>query len=124
MSRVRYTRLYSDADGESHFEDLELPLESADFAPPAAPLLLSPALPATQLAFLNCPDGWIGEWHPVPRRQWMLWLSGYTDIEATNGEVRHVGPGDILLVEDTTGRGHRSWQAGDEPFLIAVARIE
>mgnify|MGYP001613461699 CR=1 FL=1 len=49
---ARYTRLYSDADGESHFEDIKTNLVATDFAPPAPPLNLSLFLPATQLAFL------------------------------------------------------------------------
>lgn len=34
---VKYVRVYADATGESHFEDLEMALTPMDFAPPAPP---------------------------------------------------------------------------------------
>jgi hypothetical protein len=42
-----YTRLYSDADGESHFEEVEVDLALTDYAPPAEPLGLSCFTPAS-----------------------------------------------------------------------------
>jgi hypothetical protein len=35
-------------------------------------------------------------------------LEGTVEIEVGAGTTRRFGPGDILLAEDTTGRGHRS----------------
>jgi hypothetical protein len=37
--------------------------------------------------------------------------------------VRTVIAGTILLSEDTTGKGHRSWDAGQGPVLIAIVPI-
>ena len=39
-------RLYSDAAGESHFEQVDLKLTLREFAPPAAPLRVSDPQPA------------------------------------------------------------------------------
>ena len=39
-------RLYSDAAGESHFEQVDLKLTLREFAPPAAPLRVSDPEPA------------------------------------------------------------------------------
>ena len=36
-----YTRLYSDANGESHFEDVGIELTLTNYAPPAPPLELT-----------------------------------------------------------------------------------
>ena len=38
--KVRYTCLYADSDGESHFKDVEVEFQETDFAPPAMPLLV------------------------------------------------------------------------------------
>ena len=38
----------------------------------------------------------------------MLILEGQVEIEVGNGEKRLFSSGDILLAEDTTGRGHIS----------------
>jgi len=58
-----YPRLYADADGESHFEDIEIDLASTDYAPPAPPLDLSSFTPATQIGFMRAEAGWSSDWH-------------------------------------------------------------
>lgn len=70
MKHAKYIRLYADEDGESHFEDLEVPLSPMDFAPPAAPLYVADFLPTGQSLWVGAPPGWGGgEPHPSPRRQ-------------------------------------------------------
>lgn len=120
---MKCTRLYCDEAGESHFEDIEIELHEVDFAPPAPPMLLSAYTDASRFALLGCPPGWHGDWHPAPHRQWMLLLSGRVGVEVSDGETRDIKAGAIVLLEDTTGRGHRSWQIGDEPFLFAVIQL-
>lgn len=73
---MKYSRLYSDRAGESHFEDVELELAPVEFAPPAPPLNLSPFVPATQFAFLSAPAGWCGDWHPASAQSVYFLLSG------------------------------------------------
>ena len=120
---MKHVRLYADAAGASHFDDRELALASVDFAPPAPPLDVSAPEAASRFLFLSAPVGWAGEWHPVPRRQWMLYLAGEIEVEASNGEVRRFGPGSVTLVEDTTGTGHRSRVVGDAAALLAVVQL-
>src|SRR5262245_42193850 len=105
---VKYTHLYADASGESHFKDVEVALQASNFAPPAPPLYMSSFYPATQWCYLSAPAGWVGDWHPVPRRQFLFYLAGRVEIQVSDGEVRSFEPGDILLAEDTTGKGHLS----------------
>lgn len=44
--------------------------------------------------------------HNAPQRQLIVPLSGEVEIEVSTGERRSVPPGQIILVEDTTGKGH------------------
>ena len=120
---MKYVRLYADEAGESHFEDRAAPLASVDFAPPAPPLDVSAPEAASRFLFLSAPAGWAGEWHPVPRRQWMLYLAGEIEVEASDGELRRFGPGSVTLVEDTTGTGHRSRVVGGTAALLAVVQL-
>ena len=108
MAAARYVRLFADAEGESHFEEVEVPLATLDFAPPARPMHLSPFGPAERWAFFEIPAGWVGEWHPTPRRQVFFWLAGEVEITVSDGDVRRFPAGTVLLVEDTTGKGHHS----------------
>lgn len=121
---MKYTRLYTDEDGESHFEDVEVAFNSVDFASPAPPLDLSSFTPATQYGFLRAPVGWFGDWHPVPCRQMMFYLAGEIEAETSDGEVRRFGPGSVTLVEDTFGKGHKSRVVGDTDVLGVVVQLE
>ncbi len=120
---MKYVRLYADAAGESHFEDRAATLASVDFAPPAPPLDVSAPEAASRFLFLSAPVDWAGEWHSVPRRQWMLYLAGEIEVEASDGEVRRFGPGSVTLVEDTMGTGHRSRVVGETAALMAVVQL-
>lgn len=120
---MKYARLYSDESGASHFEDVEIELKLVDFAPPAPPVNLSSFIPTTQIAFVSNPAGWHGDWHPTPKRQFGFFLSGEWKFTASDGEVRHFSPGAILLVEDTTGKGHTSQVVSDSAALAVVAQL-
>ncbi len=120
MPEVVYVRLYADADGESHFEDVAVPLATLDFAPPARPMNLSAFTPAVQWAFFQIPAGWYGDWHPTPRRQMFFWLAGEVEITVSDGEVRRFPSGTALLVEDTAGKGHYSRTVGDDTLAAVV----
>ena len=121
---MHYIRVYPDADSESHFEDAVMEFKSVDFAPPAPPLDLSSFSQATQFGFLRAPAGWEGDWHPTPCRQWIIYLTGEIEVEVSDGEIRRLGPGSITLVEDTTGKGHRSRVVGDSEVLAVVVQLE
>ena len=120
---MKYIRLYSDENGESHFEDLEVQFRSVDFAPPAPPLDISEFGSAENCFILKGPSDWAGEWHPAPFRQFHFYLSGEVEAETSDGEIRRIGAGDIALVEDTVGKGHRSCVVGSSEVLIAVVKL-
>jgi hypothetical protein len=56
--------------------------------------------------FRETPAGGALDFHTAPRRQFVITLSGIGEIECGDGSRRRVGPGDIMLAEDTTGQGH------------------
>lgn len=98
---MHITRVYADADGESHFEDLDIPLQ------PGGPIgALSALQPVTGIIFRETAPDYDYSWHNAPRRQYIISLDGVFEITASDGTTRRFGPGTILLVEDTTGRGH------------------
>jgi hypothetical protein len=117
------TRLYSDSDGESHFEDIELPFELKHFAPPAPPISVSEFIKVEGFVIITSPSGWFGDWHPAPRRQYMFCLSGELEVEVSDGETRRFGPGAVLLVEDTSGKGHVSRVVGDNRGYMAAMPV-
>jgi hypothetical protein len=100
---MKITRLYTDPNGESRFEDMDIALEDAGEIG-----RLSTLIPATGVIFRETDPDYDYDWHPAPRRQFIVMLQGTVEIETGDGARRRFGPGDILLAEDTTGRGHRS----------------
>ena len=120
---MKYTKIFADKEGVSHFMDVEIELEPVDFAPPAPPLNLSSFNPATQYAFCVFQSGWFGDWHPTPRRQIFFILSGETEVKVSDGEIRCFGPGSIVLVEDTTGKGHVTRVLSSTDVVTAVVQL-
>jgi len=122
--KFTYARIYADDAGESHLEDLEVALQPTDFAPPAPPLHLSHLEPAARVGYLHAPPGWCGDWHPAPCRQYVIYLAGVMEGEVSDGTVRRFGPGSVALLEDTTGKGHRSRVVSEEGAMTVVVQLD
>ena len=118
-----YLRIYADEQGESHLEDVDITFEETDFVPPAPPVLLSSFELASQYGFELVHQGWHGDWHPVPQRVLAIYLAGSGEIEASDGEVRDLVPGTILLAEDTVGKGHKTRVIGSTDMLVVILRL-
>jgi uncharacterized cupin superfamily protein len=69
---------------------------------------------AEGVLFISSPSNWHGDWHPAPRRQFYFPLSGELEVEVSDGEVRRFSSGDVLLLEDTFGKGHISRVVSNE----------
>jgi hypothetical protein len=100
---MRIHRLYADANGESHWEDVEV-----EFTESGRAGRLSARLPATGIIFREVPADYDLDWHPAPRRQYIINLDAGVQITASDGEARRLEAGEVILVEDTWGKGHLS----------------
>lgn len=100
---MRIHNLYADAGGQSHWRDLEV--EWVEQTPGGR---LSQRLPATGIIFREVPAQYDLDWHPAPRRQYIINLDAGVEITASDGESRVIGAGEVILVEDTRGKGHLS----------------
>ena len=103
MQTVIIPRIYSDAAGNSHFGEIDIPL--ADGGPIG---LLSEKFPAGSVIFRETPADYYFQWHPAPARQLLFILKGRAEFTVSSGERRVFGGGDVLLLEDTEGKGHCS----------------
>jgi hypothetical protein len=118
--QVSFVRIVATPDGGSRFVDDAVGLVDGDFAPPAPPLGLGPEAGARVGRFIGAPAGWDSPPHPAPARQWVVMVRGSVEATTTDGEVRRFGPGMAVLLEDTTGAGHRTRVLGDEPWHAMV----
>ncbi|MBM3959625.1 MAG: hypothetical protein FJ314_07635 [SAR202 cluster bacterium] len=100
---MRIHNLYVDAAGETHFRDIQV--EWAETTPAGK---LSKRFPATGIIFRQVQPDYDLDWHPAPRRQYIINLDAGVQITASDGESRVIGAGEVILVEDTRGKGHLS----------------
>ena len=111
---MRVHNLYSDAQGESHFRDIEI-----DLSEPRLGGLLSKPQPVSTLMFRQVPPGVVLDWHNAPERRYAIVLDGRAQFTASDGEARVLGAGEVILVEDTTGKGHQA-KSLDGPAFRAI----
>ncbi len=119
---MKCLRIYATPDGESHFDDVDIPMTAKlTVAPGAKPFQVSKRYPASSIEFTQIPAGMQQvDWHIVPARVLTVRLTGGIEYETSDGEVRHVSAGDFVLVEDTHGRGHLSRHSKDEQTVLWI----
>lgn len=103
METFQLTRIYEDENGESHFEDLTIPL-----LPNGEIGFLSEAENTKSIIFRKVKPDYDFDFHHAPQKQYIILLDGIIEIETSAGEKRSFTGGQILLVEDTWGKGHRT----------------
>ena len=117
-----FKKLYADAAGESHWEDVTVSLEEKTFAPPAKAIEISKPETVTQTMFLRLKKGWDEPIHPTPVAQKLICMAGVVRVTASDGEFRDIGPGDVWHMEDTHGKGHHTVVTSDEDFLSVIVQ--
>jgi len=115
---MKIVRLYTGVDNESHFEDVDMELNFN------GRLETSDLKPAHGIVFRSASPSHLSDYHPVPKRQYVITLSGQVEIETGDGTIRRFGPGDVMLAEDTTGRGHITRVVGGQPRLYAFIPVK
>ena len=111
---MRIHNIYVDDAGETHWRDIEV-----EWVEERNGSKLSARLPATGIIFRETGGDYDLSWHPAPRRQYIINLDGGVQITASDGEARQIGAGEVILVEDTTGKGHLS-QAVDKKIRNCI----
>lgn len=116
--------LYADAAGETHFRATTVAFETRDFSPPSPPIGVAPDMKPSAAVFLSAPPGWDKVFHPTPRKQIAVVLSGELTVAATDGDVKRFGPGGCFVLNDAGSKGHLTQVQGTanvHALMIAVA---
>ena len=106
-------RIHTGADGQTHFEELHLPVGEIEHVA---------IQHGSQIVFRRFPADYFSDWHTAPRRQYIFVLSGQMEIGIGDGTMRRFGPGDVVLADDLTGQGHTTRSVG-EPRVSATVAI-
>jgi quercetin dioxygenase-like cupin family protein len=102
---MKVVRIYTDADNQTHFQEVDLDT----FATLSAQVGTGP------VRLNQGPARSAMDFHNAPRRQYVVMLSGQMEIEIGDGTKRVLDPGDILVAEDLTGKGHITRGVGEQP---------
>ena len=100
-------RLYTGSDGQSHVEPIDLAKHPE----------WTKGLATTQIAFREDPVGRFIDWHPAPRRQFVIILSGQLDIGLGD---RH---GDVPLTRAGAFDFHLQVELLSRRFFVAVFQL-
>jgi hypothetical protein len=106
MSRM--FRIYADQDGESHVEAVELAVVNPPPPGAAGGMIPSASPPVLRAYPAPGPDAdWaVVDWHRAPRKTFVIAISGSIEVEVSDGQRMDIGAGDLVYLEDTTGKGH------------------
>lgn len=103
LAGMKITRVYNDDRGDSHFEDIHIPLIDQ-----GAIGYLSGGIAVKTLQFRKVAADYDYDLHCAPQRQYIVLLDGGVEIQTSLGHTRQFQTGEILLVEDTEGKGHKT----------------
>ena len=100
---ITIVRIYSDEKGDSHFEEMTVPLKENGMVGS-----LSDGVAAKEIIFREVEPAYDWDFHTAPQKQYIILLDGEIEIETSLRQKRRFKGGDVLLVEDTTGKGHKT----------------
>ena len=116
--------IYADAAGETHYRTTAIAFESRDFSPPSPPIGVAPDMNPKAALFLELPPGWDLSFHPTPRKQVAVIVSGTVTIAVTDGEVRRFGPGGCFIFNDVNSKGHLTQVQGPDRVYALMVAVE
>jgi quercetin dioxygenase-like cupin family protein len=116
---LTYVHVYTDAAGVSHFRE-----EHFDFTRGRDSESSLHVLEAKGGAtLLRLKAGAVEDWHNAPRAWFLIVLQGASEVTTSDGQVRQFHPGAVVLLDDTSGKGHRTRALGTIDHIAAVIPI-
>jgi hypothetical protein len=111
---IAMMRLYTGADGMSHFERVPVKFSSVPGSPSTAQ---SDEFSTAKAYVVRGAPGFFEDWHNADVRRYVVTISGRAEIEVAGDQKFVAQPGDLVLAEDLTGKGHRFRVLGDSDWV-------
>lgn len=119
---MKCLRIFSTSDGESHFDEVDLPTSPVAVHPDATPFEVTASYPASRVRMTFIPAGMREvSWHTVPEPVLTVRLNGSVEYETSDGDKRFVSAGSYVLVEDTHGKGHLSRHSPEAQTVLWIS---
>jgi quercetin dioxygenase-like cupin family protein len=103
---MKVTRFYATKDGESRFEEVEIPIDQKRPDTFGNTLLQSNGSVSPSFRFVELPQGMVQGWHHAPASQIVVILSGVMEVGTSDNQKRQGRPGQAFIADDLMGKGH------------------
>lgn len=109
MSTVKFPAILADEEGETHFGIEEFAEREVALGPPPNPAgRMGDFGAVTTMCSFFVPAETSAPAHNAPQPYVVIVLSGEAEVVTSGGEARRFHPGDLLLCNDLTGKGHET----------------
>ncbi len=103
-------------------EDIDINLQPTKIFEDNPSFPISENFPASWCNICRLPAGMREvDWHNPPRRLLVLWLTGVVEFETSDGDIRRLPAGSVVLAEGTAGKGHISRHPAEGQLVVHVA---
>lgn len=119
-----YVHLYTDPGGMTHFRDEKFKFHTKTGRDPHAGFTYHDIAGAQGASLVKLKKGVVEDWHNAPRTQFAVVIQGEVEITAGDGEVRRLKPGEIALLDDTSGKGHKTAATGNQDHIALMIPVK
>src|SRR5277367_3048671 len=116
---LTYVHVYADSAGASHFREEHFDFKRGRDAASSIHVLEAKG----GATLLRLKAGAFEDWHNAPRAWYLIVLQGTSEVTTSDGQVRQFGPGTVVLLDDTAGKGHQTRAIGKTDHIAAVIPI-
>jgi quercetin dioxygenase-like cupin family protein len=104
---MRFPRIYTDEQGETHIGVRDLAEHEAPVGPPPNPVgQMTDREAVSTFVTFSAPAGTEVPSHNAPQPYICIVLSGEGEVEASDGTTARLGPGGLIYCDDVSGKGH------------------
>jgi quercetin dioxygenase-like cupin family protein len=111
---MKFPRIYTDEQGETHIGVLDVPEHAARVGPPPNPMgQMTETEAVSTFAVFSAPAGTEVPAHNAPQPYICIVLAGEGEVQASDGSVLRLRTGEVLYCDDITGKGHVTRSVSD-----------
>jgi quercetin dioxygenase-like cupin family protein len=104
---MKFPRIYTDAEGETHIGFREMAQRETRVGPPPNPLgLRTDVEPVTGIFTFSVSAGTEVPMHTAPQPYICIVLSGEGEVATSDGATLRLRPGELIYCDDISGKGH------------------
>ena len=111
---MKFPRIYTDEQGETHIGVRDVPAHEARVGPPPNPVgQMTETEAASTFVVFSAAAGTEVPAHNAPQPYICIVLAGEGEVETSDGTTLRLGPGELVYCDDVSGKGHLTRSISD-----------